>query len=102
MGPGAKGLSLKLVSTTELRVSPGRAELGLTLRLVNAVWGRGHSGRRAHKGGYTHKHTQMQTYAQHMHIHIHRIHTIKAGYKEDTDTQTEFYIGTGRGRWPTS
>jgi hypothetical protein len=76
LGPGAKGLSLKLVSTTELRVSPGRAELGLTLRLVNAVWGRGHSGRRAHKGGYTH------TNAQHMHID--RIHTIKAGYKEDT------------------
>lgn len=35
--------SLKLVSTTELRASPGRAQLGLTLRLVNAVCGRGHS-----------------------------------------------------------
>ena len=35
--------SLKLVFTTEFRASPGRAQLGLTLRLVSAVCGRGHS-----------------------------------------------------------
>lgn len=39
----AVAFSLKLGSTTELRASPGRAELGLILRLVNAVCGSGHS-----------------------------------------------------------
>lgn len=37
------GSPLNLGSTTELRASPGRAELGLTLVLVRAVCGRGHS-----------------------------------------------------------
>lgn len=35
--------SLKLGSTAELRALPGRALLGLTLRLVSAVCGSGHS-----------------------------------------------------------
>lgn len=39
----AVALSAKLVSTTEFRASPGRAPLGVTLRLVSAVCGRGHS-----------------------------------------------------------
>lgn len=39
-GPGG-ALMLKLVSTEELSASPGSVELGLTLRLVSAVWGNG-------------------------------------------------------------
>lgn len=41
--PRATVLLQKLVSTTELRASPGRAQLGFTLKLVKAVCGRGHS-----------------------------------------------------------
>lgn len=97
MGPGARGPSLKLVSTTELRVSPGRAELGLTLRLVNAVWGRGHRGRRAHKAGYTHAptHTNANRRAN---TCTYTEYTPSRHSQEDTNTQTEFYIETGRGR----
>lgn len=39
----AIAFSAKLVSTTEFRASPGRAPLGLILRLVSAVCGRGHN-----------------------------------------------------------
>lgn len=39
----AAAFSLKLGSTAELRAFPGRALLGLTLRLVSAVCGSGHS-----------------------------------------------------------
>ncbi len=38
-GPDAVMLSQNIVSTVEFRASPGRAELGLRLRLVRAVWG---------------------------------------------------------------
>lgn len=39
----AIAFSAKPVSTTEFRASPGRAPLGLILRLVSAVCGRGHN-----------------------------------------------------------
>lgn len=39
----AVAFSLKLGSTAELKAFPGRALLGLTLRLVSAVCGSGHS-----------------------------------------------------------
>ncbi len=52
-GPAAVMLSQNVVSTVELRASPGRAELGLSLRLVRAVWGSentGGCGRDKHNG----------------------------------------------------
>lgn len=43
-GPAVATLSQNDVSTTELRASPGRAELGLRLRLIRAVWGSENNG----------------------------------------------------------